>query len=1300
MSIRTKLYISLIKELLGPRYGATELIQQDPRDEYVTGILEPKDYDRSTLENYTTADIRIYKPEALNNEEPAENLTDDADDFDITPNSFLDPRALPKSMGISFVIGSAKPTLHICITWARYYKEGNDWKRKPHKFVVMNCNASLNSSWEPVSGVKIVLWSTKLKDELRHISIYLINTTNIEKKDKKGEKRIPSTPDMVFQPEIRIVLSPNVVLESIDDKGTEGDEERKLELLYREFPALARGHLCGAVWKEIDPARPMIEGEQTSVLLSEDIKLLTPEERRLFELPDIRTDYLPAYSIKQSIVGRKEMGLDTDDVIADSLSNKFDPNILFQSLSTLHSSYGRWIEHQRKKIDEIPATHRQVAVNNITQCEESFKRIGAGIKILQEDENSRLAFCFMNAVMDTQSLWIRKIHLEWRPFQLAFILQCIQGIVNEIHPDRNICDLLWFPTGGGKTEAYLGLMLFTIAYRRRKSVKDLPSLKGAGTSVISRYTLRLLTIQQFRRALNAITACDYLRICNWKPKDYKSEETNLWGTVPFSIGLWVGDNVTPNNMIDRQGFDKSRKIRTRYVGAVGVLTNHHKDGDPGTEWSGGEPAQVLKCPCCSSILAVPSAGLPGQEFTIHWIFKSNRKPSITLDDLNYGTFRVLDVKIRTMPNPSFYVLSIRFTNSSPELKDDHINQWWTKKVSEVIAAKKPECAYASRPGYFIRRVNDKLRSACDFEIHCPNPDCQLNQVEWFEKIPSSKDIMRRVIEPFDIPSKEGMCYGVPIPAYTVDAQIYAKCPSIIISTVDKFARLPFETGTASIFGNVNRFDNEWGYYRVGNEPYIGSAPPLKPISVEKFLPPDLIVQDELHLIEGPLGSLFGLYETALDILTSYNKHDRQIKAKYIASTATVRQASSQVLSLYARPIAQFPPSGLVISNNFFSQGTDGHPLDSNGPGRLYVGVCAPGKGPQTPTIRIWARLLQEVENIRKSTTDSILDELDYYWTLVGYFNAIRELAQADSLYRQDIPERIKNLSENITDPVNTRRTELTSYLELSSRIDSLKLPAIMEQLERPGDDIDAVFATSMFGTGVDVNRLSLMVVHGQPKSTASYIQATGRVGREKGAIIVTFLRSTRPRDLAHYEFFTGYHRALHRYVEPVTVAPFSPRACDRALGPVAVAILRNASTVENVSVNPEWSIETFERTGNGKSGARLMSSNRNAMELDAISERLEKRAQVQPEGRKRPEKWVKKHLESGFDLWRNIVLENTSTSQHKKMEMYYHEPTYNYEPEHPVVLGDASHKKHKQRQVFENVPQSLRDIESTTRFEG
>jgi len=248
-----------------------------------------------------------------------------------------------------------------------------------------------------------------------------------------------------------------------------------------------------------------------------------------------------------------------------------------------------------------------------------------------------------------------------------------------------------------------------------------------------------------------------------------------------------------------------------------------------------------------------------------------------------------------------------------------------------------------------------------------------------------------------------------VPALTVDEQLYRKLPEMIVATVDKFARMPFEPRVAQFFGNVERHHFIYGYYRKFLHGVDGeeedpphSRYPNSRVDVSSLHPPDLIIQDELHLIEGPLGSLVGLYETAVDYLCS----EAGSSPKYIASTATFSRAADQVKAVFAKELSIFPGPCLKVDDRFFIRESEAHALDDRRPGRLYLGVCAPGKGPLTPIVRIWAKLLQTVGNLRASVSPQ---ELDPFWTLVGYFNAIRELAGAVALYKQDIPQRVARI---------------------------------------------------------------------------------------------------------------------------------------------------------------------------------------------------------------------------------------------------------------------------------------------------
>lgn len=1276
--------IALSKELLGPREGPFEQIPADPKSEYLVGVLEPKDYIRGAFAFYGRSDLQTIEAGAGEDDDVGEELEP------AELSLHLDPRALPKSIGISFVVdGRGAPLIGLCATWARYIRNENKvWQRKPYKFVRHNIDVRRDIELFRDGGVAIYLRSTKTVGGDHHVSIYLVNETPI------SEGQHPRTEDHIFQPQLRVVCEKGASIVPIMGEQEE-EGEVSLSLLYRNRRAMARGHLCGATWREVDPERSWLETEddkkrpKAHPFIWVDAGIVEEPERSIFTNPDVRTEYLPCYPVQQVVMWPKEIRF-PKEFKADALAEAWNPNTLAPFLDPITESYGEWIRRQRNVIPTLPQSYQHAAERHLALCEESNNRIKEGIDLLKNDDDARLAFCFMNKVMHQQSVWKTGQPLVWRLFQIAFILQCIPGIVKDEHLDRLVCDLLWFPTGAGKTEAYLGLAVFTLAFRRRRDC--LEERGGAGTGVLSRYTLRMLTIQQFRRALVVITACDYLRVKDWRPKGYPERQKNIWGTARFSIGLWVGQEVTPNRLIDHKGFDPILKREVRYPGAVSILRGlgiYAGSKFRIKKLTENEPAQILKCPACGSILAVPiEPSLPLGKHQIHFLVSSRRAPNPRKDAMEGLGIKVIDFEVTNLPNPEYWIVSVTFI-SSHKLGSDIIDRWWQNYVLPALGSDcKAEFARASRPGYFIRRGGGVQREAIDFEIHCPNPKCELNTVEWFEFVPdpSGKKPVK-ILPPFQIPNKGWAGYGVPISAYVVDDQIYHRCPSLVIATVDKFARLSYEPRAAAMFGNVTKFDTDWGYYREEAPPDRGGMQEGKICDVPRFEPPDLIIQDELHLIEGPLGSMVGIYEIAIEILASKLKESTVIRPKYIASSATIRHASSQVSAVFDRKLAVFPPPGLSIDDNFFSHTREEHPLNSEPPGRLYVGVCAPGHGPHTPTIRIWAALLQEAYKMRLSIGSNDT-EVDQFWTIVGYFNAIRELAAALGLFRADIRERLRQTS------ANPRPLEL--HLELSSRMKSSEIPIALDQLSKfPDNPVDAVFSTSMFGTGVDVERLGLMVVHGQPKTSANYIQATGRVGRKMGGLVITFLRATRPRDLDHYEFFVGYHRCLSRYVEPITVHPYSPRARERVLGPVAVAILRNAMSICGCPVSSGWAHEDlYAKSGGsvGTSGCRRMKAHRRSQEVIALINAIKTRSQNQPEGCRPEPAVVHDEIASELDRWENAAKALPS--------LVYYEPTMIREPQNPVVLGDPQHEERGLTVVFRNSPQSLREVEPMATFEG
>lgn len=633
-----------------------------------------------------------------------------------------------------------------------------------------------------------------------------------------------------------------------------------------------------------------------------------------------------------------------------------------QALGRFCDIYGQWIASALEvRVGGFSGDFRRAADVNLGRCRRTLERMRRGVSVLEQSDPAWTAFALANRAMDAQSRYPSKGDgarpLVWRPFQLAFLLLVLPSIVNDEDQDRETMDLLWFPTGGGKTEAYLGLTAFQIFLRR---LNQPARRQDGGVDVLMRYTLRLLTVQQFQRAAALVCACDALRA---------ADEARL-GVAPISLGLYVGDKSTPNRLAD----------------AAARLDQEHRGEKPAST-----PRQLLKCPVCGGDL--------------------------------------------------------------------------------------PSRAYAISP------ARDRV------EIRCPAATCATR--------------------------------SRPLPVMTVDEELYAHPPSLLIGTIDKFAQLPRRTDIRPLFGLGTR------------------------------LRPGLIIQDELHLISGPLGSMSGLYEAAIDLLCTLNG----VRPKIIGSTATIGRAARQVRALFDRDVLQFPPPGFDVSDSFFAV------RDEVGPDRVYLGLSTAGRSPKFALQAVMAALLQSAGALRHCGGVEVRD-VDPYWTCVGYFNSLRELGGAHVLMQDDVPRQMQFLARRLELP-EVRTTAPPE--ELSSRVKSREIPEALARLEQAlsGDDhfaaepVDSVLASNMISVGVDIPRLGLMVVNGQPKSTAEYIQASSRVGRRHPGLVLTLYNFGRPRDLSHLEHFAAYHGALYRSVEATSVTPWAPRARDKALHAVLIALVRH-----------------------------------------------------------------------------------------------------------------------------------------------
>ncbi|KAA0550405.1 DNA helicase [Bacillus sp. BGMRC 2118] len=781
------------------------------------------------------------------------------------------------------------------------------------------------------------------------------------------------------------------------------------------------------------------------------------------------------------------------------------------ALTPLCNEYDKWIN---LRIAEIPTiedeAHRQTAEKHMNQCQLSLKRMRNGINLLNDKNNLTYlkAFRFANramALQRQQSVAPRigkkpeEIEAKWRPFQIAFILQNLEGLVNPHSDDRQIADLLWFPTGGGKTEAYLGLAAFTLGFRRMREIEGYRN--DAGVSVIMRYTLRLLTIQQFQRAAALICACETIR----------KEAPNLLGTRPFRIGLWVGEKSVPNK------YDDAERTITEIKSAI--LNNRTLNVD----LSKGTPVQLVACPWCGAPL---------------------------LDE----------------DNPKIFLKTYKAKN-------------------------------------ITRRII----------VHCSNKECHFHSSS----------------------SEEGL------PVLFTDEEIYRLLPDMLIGTVDKFARMPWKPEVQNLFGKVKGEINGWGFVSNGDTAderkfisQVTKANSTRVTDTRTVLPPDLIIQDELHLISGPLGTMVGLYETAIDYLCSIEIDGENKGPKIIASTATIRNADKQIEGLFTRKAKIFPSPGLSYKDSFFAKQ---RPLEDHA-GRLYVGIFPPGRSMKTALLRVYANQLASTHVMEGSYSEKAIDP---YQTLVGYFNSLRELGGAVRLIEDDVPSRMKTLEKLTEDENSTYKFKLREYErdvpELTSRIDSSEIPKILKRLEQPfysqnenkTNPIDVLLASNMISVGVDVSRLGLMVVNGQPKTTAEYIQSTSRVGREYPGLVITVYNWIRPRDISHYEEFYAYHSAIYRYVEPISVTPFASRARDRGLAGALVSMTRLGYSEMTQSNAPKKLVENIR-----------------------ISQEVQTALLKRAKDMKAPTEEISNHLKTLFQQWEEAIeISQIVYSKSKKKEI-------------------------------------------------
>ncbi len=1341
--IRLSLLEYVYRDLLGPFGGSYEVITESPCRRYMLGVLEPHPRERQEEGVATSLESEGELTGYIDEDEVA----DDAAEIFFRPvPTKLDYRRRPSSMGLSFAVRVLEndPTgvMDLLITWGRYKRiETGDpvgWKRVPrswHGEIRLSGEGNdafylrpdprdgtirSSTSREPGTEVSVRIFRRWASEGVLNVSVYVVNEIDPPRPRSSEVERCESN---IFQPQIRINLRDvesvsgfllqgrqrrRAQRSSSDPSGINEMEEGILDVIFADRAPRAKGHNCSAVWGPIDIEQYLRDcGEDAKKLMTwPDGVSLEDDLREKFTAPDLRTDFLPTILLEDPDYRWDGRFGDAPELRAAELAEAWDPQRIREMLQPLASGYEGWIRSLESRYRREDDPIREIGDYIVDYHKSILRRIERAIELIAEDPDVRLSFCFANRTLDLQKAWKDGLTsnegnlpvggLEWRPFQLAFILLAVESLATGDTMD--VCDVLFVPTGGGKTEAYLAIAAFSLALRRRRALSrriNGTNPSGAGTGVILRYTLRLLTIQQFRRALRMITAMEYLRVwglgrgipVGWRPNSCNIEDDFLWGTSKFSVGLWVGGHVSPNRLLRRSSSGEN--------GAVEILSGRR---------GRGEPAQVLRCPVCDSILAIPNSGLgSGSHILYIPVLVDGRLeqiPQWRYGGGGDGPRAKLRRIVRMSPHSDLHALEIEIESGDRPIRLEQIERILDNLKSRMFSSRRRRGGRSAflrlaslslyRPGYLpvTVRTDDGDRTI-DFVMLCPNPNCDLNRdIFWAEgapafgipdlSLPSGRRIsppedgyvFKRVADHMRVEGSEGLSWRIPIPALTVDEQVYRDPPSFLLGTVDKVARLAFEPRGASIFGNVDRYSPNWGFYRSG-------APPISisehvdeggHVDVGPFDPPELIIQDELHLIEGPLGSMVGIYETAVEALSRRNDSG----PKYIASSATVKNAEDQVASVFVRKVVRFPFYGHDYSDRFFIRFVQRELTGPQAGGKLFVGISTPGLGPQYTIRRSWGVLLHAVS----IAADRWRRLADPYWTLVAYFNAIRELAGARSVLRQDVMEELEILARRHHRTARSMDFEST-VVELSSQVDSTELPSILDRLKKPFggdpralDAVDVLLTTSMFGTGIDIPRLSLMYVVGQPKTTSAYVQAVGRVGRKYPGLVMVMFRHTRPRDLSHYELFAGYHLNLERFVEPVSATPFAPTTVSRCAGPVIVAILRNMG-----DSHCDW----IER----ESAHNILHCEGWHEDINRSVEEVLRRYSKQPDIKKsKNELELRDELLSDIDRWRMIAQQSHSLV----FEEYF---TTRFD----VVLGDPLHKRRGRRVVFENAPNSLREIE-------
>ncbi len=904
----------------------------------------------------------------------------------------------PRSMAVSFLCApDVTAPLTVRVTGGRYepfsaHVAGNAstfWRRRP-----VEVTATFDLQADGAYDVDLTdgLLQLRVGAAFRPHATGTIVTVYVLNRGAGGADLAAATEASLLQAELRVELQREAVLDYPQADVVDG-EDRSLELLYHREPVRAVGHGCNATADN---------HENTTAVVGSHF----PVEHVRSPVPEAVDE-----NGKPLQVDMDDLGAWTDDART--------------AVTDVLDAYERWINRQRASVPELPAPLQSTAERHLRACDTFLADAREGWELANTDATVELVLRWTSVAManqrrayaaETRRLVIannkvtgvegesphtasRCSSARWRAFQIAFVLASLPAVVDPADRRREQVDIIWMPTGGGKTEAYSGLAAFAMLWRRYHQVATGARLAGQGSTVLMRYTLRLLTAQQLQRAAALICALEQIR---------RQNTDKLGAGRKFTIGAWLGSRSTPNDWsAARRGL---------------------------TEWKSDATKRAFlltRCPWCAAAIG--------------------RRPGM-------GQQQIDGYKTTPVPDSS---------------------------DTRVMA-------------------------------YCPDRACPFNDEN--QRLAGEK------------PS------GLPV--YEVDRDLYVQAPTFVVGTIDKFAQLSWRSDPAAFFG-------------LSNGTRTGPGPAL-------------LIQDELHLISGPLGSLDALYEPVIEDLCT---RDGGEMPKIVAATATTRRYVEQIAALYGRTATRLvPPPGLDAADNFFSR------TNPDSTGKVFVGICAPGFGKaQEAQVRILAALGHAAGSLEAAG-----ETADPWWTNLCFFSSRRTLGMVQSLCQTHLRGhswRLHRATGVHAGPARATGTRLTqrsmvSRVELTAQA-TADVSEAMGRLSIPLTDkgaADLCFATSMIEVGVDIDRLGLLTMFGQPKSASQYIQVAGRVGRDERkapGVVFVVLSPYNSRDKSHFEHFSVFHRRLYASVEPVSITPFTPAALERGLAGAVTAWVRQATYTPN-----------------------------------------------------------------------------------------------------------------------------------------